>query len=179
LTSRGHRKTATRTIRLDEEQEKALIREAERRGFSVNALISNIFNRYLASTRFQDSAGMVAFSSDTFNEFISKLDNDEIQEIGEASGRRHVKSSLMQRGMKVNYENVVWYITQILGEYNGWFRCDRNTVEGLDSFHLTHKMGYKWSVFLESYLSASFDEAVDVKLNTVVMVNAVNLEVRK
>lgn len=179
MTSRERRKTATRTIRLDEEQEKALIKEAERRGFSVNALIGNIFNRYLASVRFQDSAGMVTFSSDTFNEFISRLDNEQIQEIGEASGRRHVKSSLMQRGMRVNYENVVWYITQILGEYNGWFRCDRNTVEGLDSFHLTHKMGYKWSVFLESYLSVSFDEAVGVKLNTVVMVNAVNLEVRR
>jgi len=179
LTSRGPRKTATRTIRLDEEQEQALIREAERRGFSVNALIGNIFNRYLASTRFQDSAGMVTFSSDTFNEFISRLDNDEIQEVGEASGRRHVKSSLMQRGMRVNYENVVWSVTQVLGEYNGWFRCDRNTLEGLDSFHLTHKMGYKWSVFLESYISASFDEAVNVKLNTVVMVNDVNLEVRR
>jgi hypothetical protein len=112
-------------------------------------------------------------------EFAQMVARTMLEEIGEASGLRHVKSSLMQRGMRVNYENVVWYITQILGEYNGWFRCDRNTVEGLDSFRLTHKMGYKWSVFLESYLSASFDEAVGVKLNTVMMANAVNLEVRR
>ncbi|MBN2336168.1 hypothetical protein JXL21_11460 [Candidatus Bathyarchaeota archaeon] len=179
MSEKNHKKSATRTIRLDEEQDQALIKEAERRGFSVNALISNIFNRYLAAIRFQDSAGMVTFSGETFSEFIARLDNEEIHEIGATTGGKHVQGSLMQRGMRVNYENVVWYMTQILGEYDGWFRCDRNTVESRDTFHLTHKMGYKWSAFLESYLSAAFDEALGVKLNTVVMINAVNLEVRK
>ena len=173
------RKSITRTIRIDAENETALITEAERRGYSVNALIGNVIERYLNSLRYNESAGMISFSSETLQGLIKNLEKDTIRVMGEETGGSMVASNLMQRGRKVNYENVVWYITKVLGEYNGWFRCDYNVLEDKQSFHLTHVMGYNWSVFLESYLKSVFDEVLGIKLNSVIMNNAVNLEVRK
>ena len=55
MSSKARKKSVTRTIRLEEEQEEALINEAEKRGFSVNALIGHIFDRYITGYRFFDT----------------------------------------------------------------------------------------------------------------------------
>lgn len=75
--------------------------------------------------------------------------------------------------------NLQWYITKVLGENQGWYRCDY-TEEGKQSlFHLTHQMGFKWSLFLGSYISSAFNETLGLKCNTVTMNNAVNIEVTR
>jgi len=179
MSERGRRKSVTRTVRLEEEQDEALINEAERRGFSVNALIGHIFDRYLTSYRFYDIGGMIVFSAETTAEFLQRLDIDEIKEIGEATGQARIKGGLMQRGRKISFENVIWYITQVLGENNGWFRCDYREEGKQAIFHLTHQLGYKWSVYLGSYISSAIQEALDLKCNMVTMNNAVNIEVMR
>lgn len=85
----------------------------------------------------------------------------------------------MQRGMKVNRDSVLWYISQILGLSNGWFRCDHNRDEGKDILHLSHSYGYKWSVFIVNYVNSILIEVLVVKTNTVISNNAVNFEIFK
>lgn len=179
MSDRDHKKSATRTIRLEAMQDKALIQEAERRGFSVNSLIGYIFDRYLIGYRYYDVIGMVVMSGETINEFLEKLDISEIKEIGELTGQARIKSGLLQRGKKINFENILWYITQVLGENHGWYRCDVQEEGKQVSIHLTHQLGYKWSVFLESYIPSAFYEALGLKYNTVLMNKAVNIEVNR
>jgi len=177
MSERGRKKSSTRTIRLDAEQDEALIQEAERRGFSVNALIGHIFDRYLTGYRYYDVSGMVVMSGETINEFLQKLEISEIKEIGDVTGQARIKSGLMQRGKRINFENLKWYTTQVLGENHGWFRCDYREEGGTASFHLTHQLGFKWSVFLGNYISSAFNEALGLRCNTVTMNNAVNIEI--
>jgi hypothetical protein len=179
MSERERKKSATRTIRLESEQDTALIQEAERRGFSVNSLIGHIFDRYLTGYRYYDVTGMVVMSGETINEFLEKLEVNEIKEIGEHTGQTRVKSGLMQRGKKINFENMKWYITQVLGENHGWYRCDVQEEGKQVSFHLTHHLGSKWSVFLGSYIPSAFAEVLELKCNTVIMNKAVNIEVNR
>lgn len=179
MASKDRRKSATRTIRLESEQDEALVQEAERRGFSVNALIGHIFNRYLTSYRYYDIGGMIVFSAGTAAEFLQRLENNEIKEIGEASGQARIKSGLMQRGRKINFDNIIWYVINVLGENDGWFRCDYREEGKQATFHLTHQLGYKWSVFLGSYIASTIQEALDLKCNIVTMNTAVNIEVTR
>ena len=177
MSSRSRKKSVTRTVRLDEEQEETLIQEAEKRGYSVNSLIGHIFDRYITSYRYFDTSSMLVMGSSTINEFLEHLEMNEITEIGDITGQARIRSSLMQRGRKLNFENLAWYISQVLGENYGWYRCDYRKEGNQASFHLTHNLGYKWSVFLESYISSAFNEILGRKCNTVTMINAVNIEV--
>lgn len=177
MSSKSRKKSVTRTIRLEEDQEEALIQEAEKRGFSVNALIGHIFDRYITGYRFFDASNMLVMGSSTINEFLERLEPSEISEIGDVAGQARIRSSLLQRGRKLNFENLAWYISQVLGENYGWYRCDYRHEGNQATFHLTHQLGYKWSVFLESYISSAFNEILGRKCNTVTMANAVNIEV--
>ncbi len=179
MSDRSRKKSATRTIRLEAEQDEALIQEADRRGYSVNALIGHIFDRYLTGYRFYEVSGVLVMSGETVNEFIKKLEISEINEIGDIVGQAQITSELLQRGKRINFDNLQWFITQVLGENQGWYRCDY-IEEGKQSlFHLTHQMGFKWSLFLGSYISSAFNETLGLKCNTVTMNNAVNIEVTR
>jgi hypothetical protein len=179
MSGKGRKKSSTRTIRIAAEQESALTREAERRGLSVNALIGQIFDRYLTGYRYYDVAGMIVFSSETVSQFLVELDNATIKSISYTAGKARIQSGLLQRGRRMNFDNIAWYITQVLGETHGWFRCDLNMEESTATFHLTHKLGYKWSVFIEAYLTSVFMDSLNLSCNSVIMNNAVNIEVRR
>lgn len=171
--------STTRTIRIRKESDLILEREAERNGVSVNALISNLIDHYVNSLRFFQSGGMISMSNDTIIEILNHISDEELSDTLYTSGSASVRDSLMQRGMKVSYDSVLWYISQILGQYNGWFRCDYNRDERLDSLHLSHSYGYKWSVFIMNYVDGILREVLGVKTNAVISKNAANFEIIK
>ena len=171
--------TTTRSIRIKKESDLILEREAERHGLSVNALVSNLVDRYVDSLRFFQSGGMLSMSHETLIALISKLSDEEIAEAGYDRGNIRVTDNLMQRGMKVGFESVLWYISQILGQYNGWFRCDHYKDGGSDVLHLSHSYGYKWSVFVTNYVNSMLSQVLKLKTNTVISSNSVNIEITK
>jgi hypothetical protein len=171
--------TTTRTIRISQENDLTLEREAERNGVSVNTLISNLISRYVDSIRFYDSSNMIAIGSDTIMAFMENLSDEEIFETAYQRGKMRIRDSLLQRGMNINYNSVLWFISQVLGIYNGWYRCDHNLTDTSERLHFSHKNGYKWSVFLDGYLSAIFQEVLKRKINSVISEQAVNIEVLK
>jgi len=44
----------------------------------------------------------------------------------------------------------------------------------VDSLHLSHSYGYRWSVFVVGFVSSILVEVIGVKVNTVISTNAVN-----
>ena len=176
-----HSKTpsTTRTIRLKQESDLVLEREAERNGISVNALISNLVDHYVNSLRYFSSGGMITMGNETLMMLLEKLPDEEIEDSAYATGGQKVRESLMQRGMAVSYDSVMWYLSQILGQYNGWFRCDHHAEEKIDRLHLSHNYGFKWSIFIMNYVASMLKEILDLKINTVMLKNAVNIEVIK
>ena len=179
MLSNAQTSTTTRTVRIKKESDLILEREAERNGISVNALVSNLVDQYVNSLRFFMSGGMISLSSDILVALLDTLSEDEIAEISYQRGSVRVRDSLLQRGMKVSYDSVLWYISQILGQSNGWFRCDHNRDERVDSLHLSHNYGYKWSVFVSGFVSSILVEVIGVKVNTGISTNAVNFKINK
>jgi hypothetical protein len=171
--------STTRTLRIKKESDLILEREAERHGLSVNALVSNLVDRYVNSLRYFQSGGMLSMSNETLLELLSHISDEDISDTAYRHGSVKIRDSLMQRGMKLNYDNVVWYINQILGQYNGWFRCDHNREMRMDTLHLSHSYGYKWSIFISNYVKSILIDVIGLKTNTVVSNNAVNIEIIK
>ena len=171
--------STTRTVRLKKESDLILEQEAERHGLSVNALVSNLIDQYVNSLRFFQSGGIVSMSNETILALFNHISDDDLSDTAYRLGNALVQDNLMQRGMKVSRDSVLWYISQILGLSNGWFRCDHNREEGKDIMHLSHSYGYKWSVFIANYVNSILIEVLGVKTNTVISNNAVNFEIFK
>ena len=171
--------STTRTLRLKKESDLILEREAERHGLSVNALMSNLVEHYVDSLRFFQSGGMLSMSNETLLDLLGHISEEDIADTAYRRGPLRIRDSLMQRGMKMSYDSVLWFFGQILGQYNGWFRCDHNQDELRDTLHLSHSYGYKWSVFIVNYINSILIEVLGVKTSTVVSNSAVNIEIVK
>lgn len=118
-------------------------------------------------------------SGNILEAFLGHIADDVIADDAHALSTSLVREGLMQLGMKINYKNVLWYIRQVLGQYYGWYRCDYNEGDASDILHLSHDYGYKWSVFLSSYITSILKEVIELQLNTVLSDKSVNVEILK
>lgn len=146
---------------------------------SVNALINKILIHYVNSHRYYESGNMISMSTNTFMTIFDQISKNDVEDTAYGLGNQKVNESLMRRGMEVNYNNVIWYISQILGEYNGWFRCDLLQEQKMDHLHLSHTFSRIWSDFLANYISSIFRDVLGLEIQPVILENAVNFEIVK
>jgi hypothetical protein len=171
------KQSKTRTIRLNKDNDDVIQSEADRYGMTVNALINRIILQYVETLRFYEYGNMISMSTDTFMTCFTALSKEEIEDIAYGLGNQKLRESLLRRGLEINYENVIHYIKQLLGEYNGWFRCDYVQDEGADSLHLRHPFDSKWSYFIANYVSGILREVLGLKINLVILEYAVNFKI--
>ena len=112
-------------------------------------------------------------------DLLGHISDEDISDTAFRRGIDRIRDSLLQRGMKVNYEGVLWFVSQILGQYNGWFRCDLNKADSRDFLHLSHNYGYKWSIFVMNYVNSILKDVLGFKTNTIISNNSVNIEIIK
>ena len=173
------RESVTRTIRIERENDRVLVREADRSGYSVNSLLAQIIRRYTQYERFHPSGDSISIGKNVLVDLLSHLPDDVLIDLAESLGAERINQSLLQRGMPVTLDNVFWFVNQILGEYQAWFRCDLNLENGVHHLLCSHNNGRKWSVFIRHFLSPIFQDVLNKKVDTVILVNAVHFNIRK
>ena len=171
--------SVTRTLRLDSDIDSVLQNEAKRQGTNTNALINKILLQYKDVMRFNDPQYFLMLSLETFYAFLDKLSVEEIQDIGYEYGYRKLHENLLKRGLEINHENIRWYIKQELGEYSGWFRCEIYEKKDVETMHLTHNMGKKWSHFLANYITSIIQGELKFQVQSVILENNVHLTISK
>ena len=148
----------TRSFRIEKKYDEALREDAEQFGTSVNSLANQILKKYTESDRYFREGQSISLSPRTHENLINKIDDAQIIESGRESGLVIPKDRLLMRGMMLDRESVIWYISEVLGGYNDWFTCDIHERDNDTLLHLRHVYNKKWSLFLKSYLSALFEE---------------------
>jgi hypothetical protein len=151
----------TRTFRIENKYDEALREEAEKRGTSVNSLANQILKRFTESSRYFGRGQSITLSPRTFENIITGLSKEEIAEAGKTSGRSLPKDRLLMRGMPLNRESVIWYITEVLGGYNDWFTCDVHERKNHTLLHMRHVYNLNWSIFIESYIDSLLVELIN------------------
>lgn len=159
-------KTVTRTIRINEAYDEALRYEAERQGVSVNTLVDQVLRRYSHSYRYFDNLSAVTVSGKTLEKLLSNIPKDKMGEMGKALGEERPKNLLLLRGLPLDYNSVIWYLTELLGDTSNWYRATYHRREEHDILHLSHGLGEGWSLFLERYATAFFREVLGITPKT-------------
>jgi len=174
----GSRESVTRTIRIEKANDIVLVQEADRTGYSVNALLGQIIRRYTQYERFHSNGYNISIEKNIFVDFLNHLSEDALIEIAERSGAENINQSLLQKGMPVTLDNGLMFVRQSLGEYQAWFRCDLHLENGVYNILCTHNNGRKWSVFIRYYISSFFEGVLNKKVDTVIQPKSVHFKIR-
>lgn len=155
-------KPLTRTFRIEAVYDEALREDAEKRGISVNNLMNHILKEFSESLRFKDKGNSITLAPQTLQNLIMNLTGEELEKAGLLSGKTRAKDNLLMRGKMLQRENILWYISEILGEYSDWFTCDIYERKDHTLIFLRHIYDEKWSKFLSSFLNEMFIETLDI-----------------
>jgi len=181
LKAERSKKTVTRTFRLSKEWDDVLQREAEEEGVSVNVLMNKILRRYALFERWADKYEVLHIMPRTLERILEVASEEGLAEAGRTEGSVRPIDSLTMMGQKVNPESLVFLVTEFYGgaDFARWFHCDYHPELGSDIFHLRHRLGNKWSIFIKNYLTAMFESLLKTKVESKAMDQAVTITLER
>jgi len=175
------KKTVTRTFRLSKEWDDVLQKEAEEQGVSVNVLMNKILRRYTLFERWADKYEVIHIMPRTLEHILDAASDEGIAEAGRTEGAVRPIDSLTMMGRRINQDSLVSLVTEFYGgaDFARWFQCDYHPELGSDVFHLRHRLGNKWSIFIKNYLTAMFENLLKAKVESKAIDQAVTINLTR
>ncbi len=156
------KKTLLRTIRITQELEDILQKDAKHKRISVNALVSSIMTKYAEWDRFRERYATISLSPNGLCAFLESVDDEKIENISRDLGASLTREFVLFVFKKINLETYLSYLS-ILCRYGGFAHLEIEN-EGSDyTITLLHTMGPKWS----NYLMNVIDEIMKNDLSIV------------
>jgi hypothetical protein len=156
------KKTLLRTIRITQELEDLLQKDAKLKRISVNALISSIMTKYAEWDRFRERFATISLNPRGLCAFLESVDDEKIKTISRELGSALSREFILFVSKKINLETYLSYLS-LLCRYGGFAHFEVEN-EGRDyTITLLHTMGEKWS----NYLMNVIDEIMKTDLRIV------------
>ena len=144
-------RTVTQTFRIEREAYSALVSESELDGTSLNVLLNRILVRFAKWDRFQPRQRTICFVQYMFKELLEKVDDDDLQKLGDKDGSENVIRYLNILGAHEHLSPQL-FILRHLSNYANWFEMDQYDLGDSHRVHLTHMLGKKWSTYLQAMI---------------------------
>ncbi|MEK0325374.1 MAG: hypothetical protein QQN63_06680 [Nitrosopumilus sp.] len=157
----GKKKTVLRSIRISQELDELLQKDAKNKRISVNALISTMMIKYAEWDRFADKFGYVTLTSETFKTILEITDEKKLSELAKVMGARLPKEVMLFWFKKTDLEAFLSYI-DLYGKYSGLFQYELDK-EG-DRYTITahHELGENWSTFLKIFIGEAMKDTLGI-----------------
>ena len=158
-------KAVTRSFRLDQEWDRTISELAKKEGISISGLLEKIVRDYLLFYRWAEELESVVFSPNTINSIIEALDEEKLREIGFEVAQTTFNESYRVRGDQLDLKTVTFQIKDQMGRYAHWFMVDEHETDS-HYFYIKNKMGKKWGIFVEAYLSSLIQNVAGLEVET-------------
>ncbi|MCW4015308.1 MAG: BrnA antitoxin family protein [Candidatus Bathyarchaeota archaeon] len=172
------RKTVGRSFRIDEEWLNVLTEEAEKQGVSVNSLLNRLLQQY-AYLRYMLRYGAITLTSKGFSNILECCADDKIKQKGKEAGESIVKDLLLTMGVPPSYSFVLCLVKKLLSEFAGWFECDHHIKRDKEILHLRHDLGKKWSIYLATITSGTFNSLLNQEVGIELSDSSVTITISK
>ncbi len=148
------KKTILRTIRLSEEIDTLLEKDAREQNISTNALVGKIMTRYVEWDRVVEKLDFVSFSNAFFVTLINEVSDEKIQEMGSQEAVRQIKNQAMWDFGKADFDTLLKTIG-LIGKYGvATHMSVESWGDGNHVITLHHKWGHKGVVFFRSFFES-------------------------
>lgn len=146
------KKTVLRTVRMTEELDELLQRDAQDKRISVNSLVATILSKYSEWDRFAERFGFVSVPKETLSSILETGSEEAAIQAGKALGA-HIPSEISQFWMKrLDIESFL-AVTALFSRYGGAGQYEVKTEGRNHVITAHHTMGQRWSAYLSQVLA--------------------------
>jgi len=146
-----YKKTVLRTVRLSQELDGILEKDANLHRTSVNALISSIVAKYTEWDRYTQRFGHISIPGTLFRALLDLIDEDALATLAERCGVELTSEVALFWFKKINLETLLQLFLNV-SEYGKIGEVEIEN-EGRDyTISIYHGFGKKWSTWLEHYI---------------------------
>ncbi|MDG6997009.1 MAG: hypothetical protein JRN52_13900 [Nitrososphaerota archaeon] len=156
------KKTTTRTIRIEEDVDSALVELATRERISVNFLVNSALRKYVEWDYLAERFGIVTNFTGASRKMMAYLSDDEVKELARWVGRNQFKEFVTFWFKSIDLENVLRSI-KLLG-YSGNFRYEEYVNGKVRTSVCKHNCGPKWSLYYEQVFKSVFEDLVKTQV---------------
>ncbi len=157
----GWKKTVLRSVRIPQELEEVLSKDAEVKGLSVNALVSTILTKYAQWDRYAEKFGLVTITRTGLRALVDSLDEETMVRLAEEMGSLNPREMTMFWFKKLSLDTFFSYLNLIcrygrIGEYEVEMEGRNCTIL------LHHGLGPNMSQWLGHFYTQAIREIVGV-----------------
>jgi hypothetical protein len=152
--------SVTRTIRLDEEVDRAITEIAVRTRTNANLLRNKILRRYVELDYYAERFGVIMMFAASINKIMDKLDNEEIDELAQWTGQYVFKEYVMFSFKTITLRTVLKSI-RLWGLMEN-FRYEESIKDGQYHIICQHGKSEKWCLYYKETLRAIFSDLLSV-----------------
>lgn len=155
----ARKKTMLRSIRLTQDVDKLLEKDAKDRSISVNGLISAIMTKYVEWDRYSERFGYVSLTHESFRYILEATDEDKLISAAKEYGAKVPKEFMLFWFKKTGINSFLKGLS-LRCKYAGIAQYELET-QGRDYIvTIHHKFGEKWSSFFKTILEQEIKYAV-------------------
>ncbi len=157
------RQSVVKTIRLTNELNEYLSREAKNTNQTVSSLTTEILTSYRERYSYVDKLNPVALLPTTLSLILETIEDSELIRLGPIIAHElcmYIEHVLGEGGGSERYD---WCVSWLLPSSH-WFSCFRSD----GGYMITHQMGRKWGIFLTSFRSSLVEMQTGVRADLVV-----------
>jgi uncharacterized protein YxeA len=160
--SARQKKTVLRTVRISQELDEILEKDAKVHRTSVNALVSSIMTKYSEWDRFTEKFAHISIPTTLFRALLDLTDQNALATLAERVGVELTNQITVFWFKKTNLETLLHFMSNA-SEYGKVGEAEIEN-EGRDyTISVYHEYGKKWSTYLEHYL----DKAIRTYLKAI------------
>jgi hypothetical protein len=166
--------TLLKTIRISENMDTLLKKDAVSKKITTNALIQGILSKYLEWDRFAEKYGFISLTQDTFRTVLDKIDDEKLVEASRELGSRVPKDLLLFWFGKTGVNGFLKYLT-LVSDYAAFanFEIAREGSQYIITAH--HNLGLKWSDYLKGFLETGLKSTTGIEGSAEISRNSVVL----
>jgi hypothetical protein len=151
LSARRQKKTVLRTVRISEELDEILEKDAKVHRITVNGLISSIMSKYSEWDRFTEKFGHISIPTSLFRAFLDLVDENALATLAEQVGVDLTSEITLFWFKKTTLETLLHFMSNS-SEYGKVGEAEIENEGRNYTISIHHEYGKKWSTYLEHYL---------------------------
>jgi hypothetical protein len=157
--------TVTRTLRLDEDLDRALEKMAEEEGESVNVLASRALRRLVEWDRLADDFGMTVVSAQVLTKLMEPNSEEQARELGSWIAKELWEPFITYHYPSPDVASMLEAI-RLIAQYGSRFKMDSSVEAGKHVVIIRHAMGTKWSAFYDGLLKSVFSDLLHLDITS-------------
>jgi hypothetical protein len=151
----GGKKTVLRSIRISQENSELLEKDAEKKGLSVNALISTLISKYAEWDRYAERFGYSTITHEGLKDLLESIDDESLAAHARRTGTRIPMEITLFWFKKLNLQTFFSFIA-LQSKYSGAYDYELQSEGRGHTITFHHELGPKYTIWLQNY----FDQAI-------------------